>query len=845
MPSHDVTAHRLRRRQLSGVTTALAIGLAFFGIAGYLTDSRLLGQLGSQKPAVVESLFCSLAIALSFWLRRRSSHRRFVVSLLLALPLLAVSLGVAETLLHLGPLVALAGRHIANASLGATPTRMALSTCLGVSALSLGALIEMWTPSRRSAKLALAAAIFAASLGLLGVLSDALSLDFLYQPLGLTRAAPIAAWLLLLLGFSLWSDSPRGTIRSPADDFRLNSVIRLVVVLVASCTGLACFSVMQQRLEVVLGEELNQHVLERANFTASTIAVFEDRAAVVAAAPGLAQLISQASADNHGPDAALTQMALDFLPHGYSAIAFASPTGHVLASAGRFSPLDSAGANVSVPLKMRDTTERMGFDDEYFLLAKEPVMGDRGIAGYAISQQSIQSLTRLTATSGTMGASTVVSLCAARNDNIVCFPSSQHARPFQLDTQEDAALIDLVARALSGRTGSRRTSGRAGEPLLAAYRPVGDTGLALIMTSDLSDVYAPIRAALESILPLVVALAIGAILIVQWFVRPLLRQLLAARRVAENSEARFRAAAEGSLDALYIFEAVRGPDHQVTDFKFTYVNSHGERLLGVPRNALLGALLCERLRDTRKSGWFDRYVRVLETATPTSGEVAVWWPGMRSNWIHQHVAPLGDGVAVTMRDISAQKAAQELLRHAAHTDSLTGLPNRALLVDRIERAILRSRRHGGAIAVFYMDIDHFKRVNDRHGHAAGDAVLREFGARLSRCVRAEDTVARLGGDEFCVLLESFGHRGETFRIAESILAATRIPMSIEGVMVHVTTSIGIAFFRAADHSAAHLLMRADEALYEVKRRGRDGYYAADSESLLSEAHELGNPLYDE
>jgi diguanylate cyclase (GGDEF)-like protein len=162
------------------------------------------------------------------------------------------------------------------------------------------------------------------------------------------------------------------------------------------------------------------------------------------------------------------------------------------------------------------------------------------------------------------------------------------------------------------------------------------------------------------------------------------------------------------------------------------------------------------------------------------------------------------------------------------------VPNRALLLDRTERAILRSRRHGGSIALFYMDIDHFKRVNDRHGHATGDAVLREFSARLSKTVRAEDTVARLGGDEFCVLLEGFGSRVEALRIADSILSAARVPMSLDGSMVHVTTSIGIAFFRPSDASAKHLLGRADEALYEVKRRGRDGYFAAESEALVLE-----------
>ena len=834
MPTPDTPARRLRRRQFSGLCALLALALALARAFQIATNSGGPGLFSSQESSLLNSLLCAVGIAVSFLVRRRAPHRRWLVSGLLAAPLLIVSLVAAESLLHLVTLIDRPVLQGLSSEAQNSSGHMSVGFSFGVTALVFGALLERWFPSRRAARAASIAAFCAGALGLVTILGDVLTLDFLYQPLGLTRTSELSAWLLLLLALALWSDVPRVRVRAPADDFHLNAVIRLVVVLVAASTGLASFTLMQRRLEDALGQELSQHVLERGGFTNSTLETFDQRAALIAAAPGLDELMMKADAHPTIVDPALTGLALNFLPHGFSAIAFTDPSGHTLASVGRFSLLDAEGGNVSVPLKAREFTERLGFDDEFFLLAREPVLSDRTVVGYATSQQPIKSLTRLTAITGTMGASTVVSLCAARVGKIVCFPSSQHARPFQLDVNEDGALMDLVQRALAGDTGSRRTTGRSREPLLAAYRPIGDTGLAIIMMSDLSDVYAPIRATLERIFPLIVLLAIGAILVVKWFVRPLLKQLLAARRVAEQSEARFRAAAEGSLDALYIFEAVRGLDNQVTDFKFTYVNSHGERLLGAPRNALLGALLCERLRDTRKSGWFDRYVRVLETEHPISGEVAVWWPGMRSNWIHQHVAPLGDGVAVTVRDISAQKAAEELLRHAAHTDGLTGVPNRALLLDRTERAILRSRRHGGPIALFYMDIDHFKRVNDRHGHATGDAVLREFSARLSKTVRAEDTVARLGGDEFCVLLEGFGSRVEALRIAESILSAIRVPMTLDGGMVHVTTSIGIAFFRPSDPSAKQLLGRADEALYEVKRRGRDGYFAAESESAVLE-----------
>jgi len=315
---------------------------------------------------------------------------------------------------------------------------------------------------------------------------------------------------------------------------------------------------------------------------------------------------------------------------------------------------------------------------------------------------------------------------------------------------------------------------------------------------------------------------------VQWFIRPLVRQLLAARRAAEQSERRFRAAAEGSLDALFLLEAVRDHYQEVRDFRISYANGHAESLLGMTAEAMSTILLSDALPLMRKSGWFTRYLRVLETGRSITGNVMVRLPGMSGSWIHQHVTPLGDGLAVTVRDISAERATEEKLRHAAQTDSLTGLPNRALLLDRVERSLLRAVRQPNAIALLYLDLDGFKTINDHYGHAAGDAVLVEFARRLVKAVRAEDTVARLGGDEFCVLVENLSGRAEAFRIADALLLSARVPISTPDQTLRITTSIGIAFGRSGEDSAARFLARADSALYQVKRRGRNGYFGEEA-----------------
>ena len=155
-------------------------------------------------------------------------------------------------------------------------------------------------------------------------------------------------------------------------------------------------------------------------------------------------------------------------------------------------------------------------------------------------------------------------------------------------------------------------------------------------------------------------------------------------------------------------------------------------------------------------------------------------------------------------------------------DPLTGLANRRQFEDRLAHALGRPRRQGQAVALMYMDVDHFKQVNDGHGHAAGDEVLRVFGQRLSACVRAGDLAARLGGDEFVVLIEDLAAPETAEGIARKLIAAMSEGIMVEAATLHVTTSIGIAY---SMHPAVSktLTAAADVALYAAKRAGRNTF----------------------
>jgi len=180
---------------------------------------------------------------------------------------------------------------------------------------------------------------------------------------------------------------------------------------------------------------------------------------------------------------------------------------------------------------------------------------------------------------------------------------------------------------------------------------------------------------------------------------------------------------------------------------------------------------------------------------------------------------------------------EEDAQHRALHDSLTGLPNRALFEDRLGRALAEQERRGSSVAVIFLDIDHFKLVNDSLGHQAGDELLQSIAPRLRQALRPGDTVARFGGDEFGVLLEDVSNERTATRVAERIAAALARPFVVEGREHFVTVSAGIALGRAADEPAT-LIRDSDAAMYRAKERGRARYEIFDEMMRVRVAHRL-------
>jgi len=262
--------------------------------------------------------------------------------------------------------------------------------------------------------------------------------------------------------------------------------------------------------------------------------------------------------------------------------------------------------------------------------------------------------------------------------------------------------------------------------------------------------------------------------------------------------------------------------------RFQFCNATYRDWLGMEPSALVGRPVAEAIGPALYAPRREAVARALagervefDVETPIQGRTRV----LHNAYIPDRAADgRVRGLYALCADVTELKAVERQLSVLARSDPLTGLPNRHALNECLVAALARAERSGDLLALMFLDVDHFKRINDRLGHAGGDQVLKEFAGRLRTCVRATDTVARLGGDEFVIVLEGLGSDVEPAAVAQKIVTQMHRPFALDhGETLEVTTSIGIALHRHGRLDADELLGRADAALYGAKTAGRNTF----------------------
>ncbi|HUN55452.1 MAG TPA: PAS domain S-box protein [Smithella sp.] len=276
---------------------------------------------------------------------------------------------------------------------------------------------------------------------------------------------------------------------------------------------------------------------------------------------------------------------------------------------------------------------------------------------------------------------------------------------------------------------------------------------------------------------------------------------------------------------------------------FTFVNDSMSRITGCYKEELAGKNYRQFSDEENSKRVFQAFNKVFKTGEPTGG---FDWLIIRKDGSKRYIEASASlqkdssdkpiGFKGVIRDVTERKRIEQELSHMATHDALTGLPNRLMFSQLLGHAILSAKRNGTKVAIFFIDLDRFKIVNDTLGHEAGDQLLQEIARRFKQALRAVDVVARLGGDEFVIYIESFNEINQVTNVAHNILSAAIKPMVLMGEECRVTASIGISLYPNDGQNEQSLMKNADIAMYFAKEEGKNNFqfYSKNIQSMANE-----------
>lgn len=300
-----------------------------------------------------------------------------------------------------------------------------------------------------------------------------------------------------------------------------------------------------------------------------------------------------------------------------------------------------------------------------------------------------------------------------------------------------------------------------------------------------------------------------------------------------QERSRIRATLDSLLDPHVLLTAVRDASGKIIDFIFEDANDAACQFNRIPRKQMIGSSLLQLLPAHVATGLFDLYCRAIETGRPLALDDYLYPHDILGKPVYFDIRAVksNNGLSFTWRDVTERHVAMEALDQRVRIDELTKLLRRREGLERLEDLQGKAPRTGTEMAVLFVDLDEFKRINDTHGHVAGDAVLLAIAERIRGCFRSTDYLgARVGGDEFMVVLYGVHGIDDALGVAEKIRRSAAAPIAFEGRFLEATVSIGVALAHKGESTAA-LVARADTAMYQAKQRGRNQIISVETPSV--------------
>ena len=622
----------------------------------------------------------------------------------------------------------------------------------------------------------------------------------------------------------------------------INIVAALLVVGVGVVVGVAVFTLMRTNADVALQRNLVSGLALRVQWAVRDIRDARLRVRMVATRPFLADQLAAAPYQADAARNTMNRGLRAFLAMRLSALALYTNTGTLYAHVGTF----MAHPVVDMPLRGELGTTLLWNEGRGFVLRVAlPVYRRRAVVGWVVGDAPLPALGRLLLGARALRSAANVGLCGPAGSRMTCFPNTfDPSQAFARMARSRAGAPLPMSYALAGRTGFVLTRNYLGHRVAAAYRPVADTGLGMVLTMDTAALYAPVYREFTIVLPLIVAVLATALLVLRWQLAPLVAELVASEHSAREAHARLKDTES------YVQAVVNSVDEGIATISETGIvetfNPAMARLFGYAPEEVIGHNVSRLMPEPHRSHHDDYLRHYRET-----GEARVTGTGRELTGRRQDGSEFPIDLRVsefylggkrrfigTARDATGRKEAERRMEYVATHDALTDLPGRALIQARIDQLIRRAERSGQLFAVMFADLDHFKDVNDSLGHDQGDRFLRLVARRLQEALRAEDMVGRLSGDEFVILTAALVTPLDAALIADKLLRALSAPYLLGDHTLYCSASIGVALYPQDGRDVDTLLRHSDAAMYQAKRSGRGLYRCYDEAANATSGDEV-------
>lgn len=580
-------------------------------------------------------------------------------------------------------------------------------------------------------------------------------------------------------------------------------------------TGIVVYNEMRPQIEYPLKRSIEIALQSKVHLFESQIEEGLADTYAVATRPLLIQALQQLNeqSDNANAMRDIKRSIEAWLLAGFKAATIYDIGGNEVIQAGHFSP----SRIETLPLNANNNSYLVWDDNQLILRDSKDILDQEGRhIGSVTIEKRLPQLTRSLREINTIGKSGEFMLCEpleAGGQEVICLLSKIDGVEFKQFPRVVNGVALPISYALAGRSGFIKAKDYRQVPVIASYAPFGTFGMVLKL--DEGEFYGPMNEQTKIIALHLAVLIIIGILLMHCLVLPLVRKAIWSERMAQER-----------LKESYCLHGIRR-DMDLNLKPDEFYQKVITRLIEAMQFPGIASVMIE-LGD--KQFVSDRYnknfMHRLQAQILVKGIAYGWLYVIYSEdqpfWLPEEQDLIGSIASDLGRRIEREQTEQRILQMATH-DVLTGLPNRYLLKDRINQVLAHDRRRHEQAAVLFVDLDHFKIINDSLGHAMGDLLLQEVAIRLNAIIRSEDMVVRHGGDEFILLLSNIIGSQEVKVVAQKILNELTRTFYIQGEELHIGGSIGIALFPSDGEDMETLLKCSDVAMYYAKKNGRNNY----------------------